>query len=376
MIPRILSKEIDKRLFSGKAIIVLGARQVGKTSLLKEHFVANEDVLWLEGDNLETQSLFENFTLAFAKTLLGKKKILVVDEAQNILNIGIKLKVIIDQLKDIQVIATGSSSFDLANRINEPLTGRKWEYTLFPLSFSEMTAFHGFWNERTMLEQRLIYGYYPEVVTQKNQDMVLVLQSLTSSYLYRDVLKWENIKKSDRLLKLLQALAFQIGSQVSYTELGTICGLDAKTIEKYIQLLEQSFVIFRLNSFSRNLRNELKFSKKIYFYDNGIRNALISNFNSVDLRTDTGSLWENFLLAERVKRNHYTHSYANSWFWRTQTQKEIDYIEEKDGKMYAYEFKWKKKTVKIPNDFSKAYPDASFETITPDNFQDFITFDM
>lgn len=373
MIQRFLSKEIDRKLFGGKAIIILGARQVGKTSLIREKFAYKPDVLWLEGDNFETQQLFENFSLPMAKTLIGTKKILIIDEAQNILNIGLKLKIIKDQLPDIQIIATGSLSFDLANKINEPLTGRKWEYNLYPLSFAEMTVHHGFFEERRMLEQRLIYGYYPDVVVQKNHEMIDILQGLASSYLYKDILKWENIKKSDKLIKLLQALAFQIGSQVSYTELGNLCGLDGKTVEKYLILLEQAYVIFRLNSFSRNLRNELKFSKKVYFYDNGIRNALIANFNPVNLRDDVGSLWENFLLSERVKRNHYNHWYANSWFWRTQTGKEIDYIEEKDGQLSAFEFKWNaKKTVKIPTDFANAYPNAEFTTITPDNFHEFV----
>ncbi len=373
MITRILSKEIDKRLFDGKAIIIQGARQVGKTSLLYSKFDGNPDVLWLEGDNLETQLLFENFSLPFAKTLIGNKKILIIDEAQNILNIGIKLKIIIDQMKDIQVIATGSSSFDLANKINEPLTGRKWEYKLYPISFAEMVAYHGAFQEYSMLEQRLVYGYYPEVVMQKAENMVEVLQGLATSYLYKDVLKWENIQKSDRMVKLLQALAFQVGSQVSYTELGRICGLDAKTIEKYILLLEQAYIIFRLNSFSRNQRNELKFSKKIYFYDNGIRNALIANFNPVNLRNDVGALWENFLISERQKKNHYSRSYANSWFWRTQTQKEIDYLEEKDGVIYAFEIKWSKNKKTIaPSDFIKSYPNAIYTTITPENFYEFI----
>lgn len=373
MITRFLSKEIDKRLFDGKAIIIFGARQVGKTSLLHSKFDGNPDVLWLEGDNLETQLLFENFSLPLAKTLIGNKKILIIDEAQNILNIGIKLKIIIDQIKDVQVIATGSSSFDLANKINEPLTGRKWEYKLFPMSFAEMVSHHGFFEEYRMLEQRLVYGYYPEVVIQKDENMVEILQGLATSYLYKDVLKWENIQKSDRMIKLLQALAFQVGSQVSYTELGKICGLDAKTIEKYILLLEQAFIIFRLNSFSRNQRNELKFSKKIYFYDNGIRNALIANFNPVNLRNDVGALWENFLISERQKKNHYSRSYANSWFWRTQTQKEIDYLEEKDGVIYAFEFKWNKnKKTNVPSDFMKSYPNAIYTTITPENFYEFI----
>ena len=373
MITRILSKEIDKRLFDGKAIIIQGARQVGKTSLLHSKFDGNPDVLWLEGDNLETQLLFENFSLPFAKTLIGDKKILIIDEAQNILNIGIKLKIIIDQMKDIQVIATGSSSFDLANKINEPLTGRKWEYKLYPISFAEMVAYHGIFQEYSMLEQRLVYGYYPEVVMQKAENMIEILQGVATSYLYKDVLKWENIQKSDRMVKLLQALAFQVGSQVSYTELGRICGLDAKTIEKYILLLEQAYIIFRLTSFSRNQRNELKFSKKIYFYDNGIRNALIANFNPVNLRNDVGALWENFLISERQKKNHYSRSYANSWFWRTQTQKEIDYLEEKDGVIYAFEIKWNKnKKTSAPSDFIKSYPNAIYTTITPENFYEFI----
>lgn len=377
MIKRILEKEIDNKLFKGKAIIILGARQVGKTSLLRKKFSNNPDVLWLEGDNFETQQLFENFTFSMAKMLIGNKKIIVIDEAQNILNIGIKLKIIIDQLPEVQIIATGSSSFDLANKINEPLTGRKWEYKLYPLSFSEMVAHHGFWEERKMLEQRLIFGYYPEVVVQQEEDTVTILQSLASSYLYKDVLTWENIQKSDKLIKLLQALAFQVGAQFSYTELGNLCGLDAKTVEKYLTLLEQAFVVFRLNSFSRNLRNELKFSKKIYFYDNGIRNALIANFNPVNLRDDIGALWENFLLSERVKQNHYNRSYANSWFWRTQTRKEIDYLEEKNGKLSAFEFKWNpKKSTKVPTDFSKTYPDAEFAVITPENFHEFIGLDF
>ncbi len=374
MVERILSKEIDKRLFSGKAIIIMGPRQVGKSSLLVAKFKDNNDAVWLEGDNVEVQSIFENFSLSVAKSIIGNKKILIIDEAQNILNIGLKLKIVTDQLKDIQLIATGSSSFDLANKINEPLTGRKWEYILYPLSFAEMVHYHGFWEEKKLLDQRLIFGYYPDVVMQY-KDAVAILRSLSTSYLYKDVLRWENIKKSDRIVKLLQALAFQVGSQVSYTELGNLCGLDNKTVEKYIFLLEQAFVIFRLPSFSRNLHNELKFCKKIYFYDNGIRNALIANYNPIELRSDIGVLWENFLISERIKKLQYTNGYANQWFWRTQAQKEIDYIEEYDGQIYAYEFKWNtRKTSKIPNDFAKAYPTAKFQAITPDNFQEFVGF--
>ena len=373
MIHRIIEKSIEGELFKGKAIIILGARQVGKSSLLKKIFGNKKEIVWLDGDLAETQLLFENVTVSKAKTIIGDAKILIIDEAQSILNIGKKLKVFTDHLKDIQLIATGSSSFDLANKINEPLTGRKWEYFLFPLSFQEMVVHKSSLEEHNELHKRLVFGYYPEVVC-KESKAIDILKELTTSYLYKDILQWEELKKSDKILKLLQALAFQVGSQVSYTELGQICGLDNKTVEKYIMLLEQAFVIFRISSFRRNLRNELKFSKKIYFYDNGIRNALISNFNSVELRQDTGALWENFLMAERIKRNSYAKYYAQTYFWRTQDQKEIDLIEEYNGKIYAFEFKWNsKKTIKIPSLFSKSYPDATFTCITPENYWEFIT---
>jgi len=373
MINRIIENSLKDELFKGKAFIILGARQVGKSSLLKKMFGNRKDIVWLDGDLAETQLLFENLTVSKAKTILGDAKIIIIDEAQSILNIGLKLKVFTDHFKEIQLIATGSSSFDLANKINEPLTGRKWEYLLFPLSFQEMVNHGNTFEEHKQLHKRLIFGYYPDVVCHESQ-AIDILKQLTTSYLYKDILQWEKLKKSDKILKLLHAIAFQVGSQVSYSELGQICGLDNKTVEKYIMLLEQAYVIFRLPSFSRNLRNELKFSKKIYFYDNGIRNTLISNFNAVELRQDVGALWENFLIAERMKRNSYAKYYAQSYFWRTQDQKEIDLIEEYNGKLYAFEFKWNtKKTVKIPSLFSKAYSDAEFQSITPENYWDFLT---
>ena len=372
MITRIIENNIYNQLFKGKAIIVLGARQVGKSSLLKKLFAHRDDVVWMVGDLAETQLLLENLTVSKASTLIGNAKIFIIDEAQSIINIGLKLKVFTDHFKDIQLIATGSSSFDLANKINEPLTGRKWEYMLFPLSFHEMANHQNLFEEHKQLYKRLVFGYYPDVVCHEG-NAIEILKQLTTSYLYKDVLQWEKLKKSDKILKLLQALAFQVGSQVSYTELGQICGLDNKTVEKYITLLEQAYVIFRLPSFSRNLRNELKFSKKIYFYDNGIRNTLISNFNSIELRQDVGALWENFLLAERMKRNSYAKHYAQNYFWRTQEQKEIDFIEEYNGNLNAYEFKWNpKKVSKIPSQFLKAYPDAVFQCITPENYWDFV----
>ena len=372
MISRILAMRLREKLFKQKAIILLGPRQVGKTTLLKNLAFDPSDILWMNADELDIQQLFSDVSSTSIKMLLGKKKILVIDEAQRIENIGLKLKLITDNLTDIQVIATGSSSFDLANRINEPLTGRKWEYNLFPLSFQELVQHHGLLEENRLIAHRLVYGYYPEVVTNPGEEEER-LKLISHSYLYKDVLLWERIHKSDKLVRLLQALAFQIGSQVSYNELGSICGMDAKTVEKYIHLLEQAFVVFRLPSFSRNLRNELKSSRKIYFYDNGIRNAVINNFNPVSLRNDIGFLWENFLVSERQKYNAYQKLNKNSFFWRTVNQQELDLIEEFGGQIHAYEFKWNtKKTVKLTKTFQNAYPEASFKVITPENIHEFL----
>ena len=372
MIERLLKNQIENKLFKGKAIVVYGARQVGKSSLLKHLFVKRPDVIWIDGDLAESQILFENLTVSSAKMLIGNAKILIVDEAQSIANIGSKLKIFTDHFKDIQVIATGSSSFDLANKVVEPLTGRIWEYMLYPLSFAEMVNHNNALDEHQQLKKRLVWGYYPDVVCNE-EDALEILKLLTTSYLYKDILRWENLKKSDKVVNLLKALAFQIGSQVSYTELGQICGLDKKTVEKYVILLEQAFVVFRLPSLHRNMRKELKFSKKIYFYDNGLRNALISNLNPIELRQDVGALWENFLMSERLKRNHYSLRYAQSYFWRTQQQKEIDLIEEINGKFHAFEFKWNaKKATKPPTEFTDAYPNSTFQCITPENYLEFL----
>jgi hypothetical protein len=372
MIHRLLEKTIEDKLFQKKAIIVLGPRQVGKTTLLKYIFENREDVLWLNGDELDVQSLFSNLSATRMNALMGLKKIMIVDEAQRIENIGLRLKLITDTLPHIQIIATGSSAFEMANKINEPLTGRKWEYRLFPLSFGEMVEHHGLLEEKRLIPHRLIYGYYPDVVTHQGVEKE-TLKLLSDSYLYKDILSWEQIQKPDKLTKLLQALAFQVGSQVSYHELGQVCGLDSKTVEKYVLLLEQTYIIFRLGSFSRNLRNELKSSKKIYFYDNGIRNAVIANFNQIEKRSDIGALWENFLISERIKKLNYNHIWSNNWYWRTKEQKEIDYIEESDGQISAFEFKWNvKPKVKPPKLFLKNYKNAHFKVITPENFDDFL----
>jgi predicted AAA+ superfamily ATPase len=375
MISRVLSEKLRQKLFKQKAIIVLGPRQVGKTTMLKNLAFDPDEILWMNADELDVQQLFSGISSTGIKMFMGKKKILVLDEAQRIENIGLKLKLITDNLPDIQVIATGSSSFDLANRINEPLTGRKWEYNLFPLSYQEMVNHHGILEENRLLAHRLVYGYYPEIVSNPGEEEER-LKLISHSYLYKDVLLWERIHKSDKLVRLLQALAFQIGSQVSYNELGSICGMDAKTIEKYISLLEQAYVIFRLPSFSRNLRNELKSSRKIYFYDNGIRNAVINNFNPVGLRNDIGFLWENYLVSERQKYNAYNQLNKSSFFWRTVNQQELDLIEEFGGQLHAYEFKWNsRKKVKLTKTFQNAYPDATFQVITQDNIHEFLLSD-
>lgn len=372
MIDRLLENRIREKLFKKKAIILMGARQVGKTSLLQKLFANQKDILWLSGDEFDVQQMFSKISSTRLKSIIGKNKIVVIDEAQRISDIGLRLKLITDNIKDVQVIATGSSSFELANRVNEPLTGRKWEYKLFPISFSEMVNHHGLLEEKRMIPQRMIFGYYPDVINNPGNEKE-ILKQLTDSYLYKDILMWEQIKKPDKLLRLLQALAFQVGSQVSLNELGQMCSLDSKTVEKYIILLEQAFVIFRLGSFSRNLRNELKTSRKIYFYDNGIRNTLITNLNNIESRTDVGALWENFIISERIKHLNYSGRWPNYWYWRTKEQKEIDFIEEENGAIAAYEFKWNPNSkVKSPRQFLNAYPQSSFNVIHPDNCDEFL----
>ena len=372
MIKRKLQDIIEKKLFDGKAILLMGPRQVGKTTLLKELFGGREDVMWLNGDELDVQVLFEGVSATRLRAMFGRKKVIIIDEAQRIPDIGLRLKLVTDQIKDVQLIATGSSAFELATKTGESLTGRKWEYKMYPFSFGEMVDEHGLLEEKRMIPHRLIFGYYPEVVMRLGEERE-ILRLLSDSYLYKDVLMSDQINKPDSLVKLLQALAFQVGSQVSYNELAQLCGLDSKTVEKYVVLLEQSYVIFRLNSFSRNLRNELKTSKKIYFYDNGIRNALIANFNQIEGRADRGALWENFLISERKKFLEYNRLWGNSWFWRTKEQKEIDWVEERDGKIIGYEFKWNPdQKVKIPRLFLDSYENSDFRVIHRDNCDSFL----
>ena len=372
MIERLLYKTIENKLFVGKIIILTGARQVGKTTLLKQLLRQKEGVLWLNGDELQVQNLFANASADRLLSEFSNSKIVILDEAQRIENIGLRLKLIADSDSEVQVIATGSSAFELANKVNEPLTGRKWEYQMFPLSFGEMVEHHGKLKEMRMLPRRIIYGYYPEVVTNDGNE-VEILKLLTDAYLYKDILSWESIKHPDKLQTLLRALAYQVGSQVSYNELSQMCSMDSKTVERYINLLEQCYIIFRLPSFSRNLRHELKSSRKIYFYDNGIRNALIADYRAPEVRQDIGALWENFVIAERMKSNEYYHRWVNRYFWRTKQQQEIDYLEEGGGNLHAYEMKWNPRAkASITKTFTEAYPNSEFQVITPDNISDFL----
>jgi predicted AAA+ superfamily ATPase len=373
MIKRILENLIVKRLFRGKAIILYGPRQVGKTTLVTSLLEKRkEKTLFLNGDEPDVRELLEGVTSSRLKVLFGKSRIVFIDEAQRIREIGLTLKLITDQIKEVQLIATGSSAFDLASHTKEPLTGRKYEFHLFPLAFGEMVEHHGLLEEKRLLKHRLVFGYYPEIVTCPGEEREL-LRLLADSYLYKDLLTLENIKKPVLLEKILKALALQLGNEVSYHEIGQLVGADKNTVEKYIDLLEKAFVVFRLPAFSRNLRNEIKKGKKIYFYDNGIRNAVIGNFSPIEKRNDVGGLWENFLISERMKYLRYSGLYPGRYFWRTVQQQEIDYLEERDGQLYAFEFKWSKnKHIRFPRTFLRAYPESSTKLITPENFESFI----
>ena len=373
MIQRIIESAIQEKLFKGKAIIISGPRQVGKTTLLKKLSQLNPvKSLWLNCDEPDIRLLLEEVTSTALKALIGEHKMVFIDEAQRVKNIGITLKLLVDNLPEVQVIATGSSALELANNINESLTGRKWEYQLYPLSTKEMVLHTSQLEESRLLHQRLIYGFYPDIVNYPSR-ATDSLQELADNYLYKDLLSLEFIRKPVLLERIVTALALQIGNEVSFTELARLTGADPKTVEQYVQLLEKSYILFQLPAFSRNLRNEIKKGRKIYFYDNGIRNAVIKNFNPPDLRQDTGALWENFLVSERQKHNAYTRRAVNSYFWRTHAQQEIDYIEESGGQLNAIEFKWNEKAkVKLPESFANAYPGTGFSSVNRNNYMEFL----
>ena len=373
MVTRHLEKEINKYLFKKKAVIIYGARQVGKTTMVKNLLKDRRDkVLFLNGDDADVREALSNPNPLKINLIIGSHKIIVVDEAQRIPGTGLVLKLIHDNYPDIQLIVTGSSSFELAGKINEPMTGRKFEFFLHPLSFGEMIDHHSFLTEKRLLEHRMIFGYYPDIALNQGEEIKL-LKSLTSSFLYKDLLNLEQIHKPVLLEKILKALALQTGNEVSYNELAKLLEYDKGTIEKYIDLLEKSYIIFRLPGLNRNVRNEIKKGRKIYFYDNGIRNAILGNLLPLSSRSDTGPLWENFLISERYKMLHNKDIDFSSYFWRTTQQQEIDYVEERNGKMYAFEFKWKSgKNVRFSKTFLNAYPGSGFKVITPENITEFL----
>lgn len=373
MISRSLKINLLSRINDRKALIIFGPRQCGKTTLVMDlvNELKGKYTIW-NGDDFQVRSLLKDASISGLKNEISDTKFLIIDEAQRIEDIGLAIKMMVDNFPGLKVIATGSSAFELANRLAEPMTGRKWEFMLLPLSFKEMADHHGLMTEKGLLNQRLVYGYYPEVITQP-ADQVPILKQLANNYLYKDILIWERILKPEKLERLVQALAFQIGQEVSYHELGKLTGLDNETVERYINLLEKAYIVFRLTSLSRNLRNELKKSRKIYFYDNGLRNAIINSFNPIELRNDVGALWENFMISERYKFINNTNYYCNRYFWRTTAQQEIDYIEEKDGKITAYECKWSpNERLKFSKPFQSGYPGAEMKVIDRDNFTEFL----
>jgi hypothetical protein len=374
MITRILKEQLSSRIGKGKVIILIGPQQVGKSTLLREiQKESSQPTMFINCDEPDMRLMLENVTSTQLQSMIGNNQIVMIDEAQKVLHIGNTLKLMADNIKDVQIVATGSSTFELSNKINEPLTGRKFEFNMYPISIHELVLEHGKTEEQRLLERRMIYGLYPDIVNNPGNEQEYLLE-LTNSYLYKDILAFQNIRKPEVLNKLLTGLALQLGQEVSYNELSQLIGVDKATIEKYIELLEKCFVVFRLSSFSRNLRNELKRTRKVFFYDNGVGNAILNNFSPLALRQDVGALRENFMVSERVKRNSYARDYRKIYFWRTQTQQEIDLLEEKDGVLYAYEFKWNfKRKAKIPKSFVDAYPNYRFEVITSENYIDFLT---
>lgn len=372
ILPRTIHKHIENRLFKGKIIIIYGPRQVGKTTLIKEiQKGRSEKSIYLNCDEPDIRQMLTDVSSTEIKDFIGKNRLVFIDEAQRVKNIGITLKLIADNFPDIQAIATGSSSFDLSNKIAEPLTGRKYEFHLYPFSIEELAHIYSDIEIKRILEKRIISGMYPEVVQDSNEADIQ-LRNIAQSYLFKDVLQYQYIKNPDVLERLLQALALQIGNEVSYNELSSMVGIDKKTVMNYIQILERAFVIFRIMPYSRNLRNELKKLRKIYFFDTGIRNALINNFNSLNLRQDVGGLWENFMISERIKMNSNHYIFKNTYFWRTHSQQEIDYLEEEHGKLQGFEFKWNKKTFRRPRTFLDAYPGSTVELINKETFMNFV----
>jgi len=372
VIKRWLSDDIKAHIFKGKAIIILGPRQCGKTTLLRSVSSDLENVLYLNCDDANDRQALETQTLQALSSLVGKHKVLLIDEAQRVSDIGLSLKIMVDNIPGLQIIATGSSSFELSNRINEPLTGRKFEYNLHPFSHQELAHHFGDWEEHKTLLRRLIFGTYPDVVNNPGEEQGL-LNLLVGSYLFKDVFMFQDLRRPELLENLLRALALQVGSEVSYTELAQLTGTDHSTVQRYIQLLEKAFIIFRLYNFSSNKRNEIKNARKIYFWDNGVRNSLIDDFRQPDKRDDIGKLWENYLVSERMKYLSNNRLYRSCFFWRNVNQSEIDYLEMYNGKIEAYEFKWNPKRAISASAFRNSYPEAIVSRVDRDIYRGFLT---
>ena len=369
---RTIQSNIEESLFKGKIIIIYGARQVGKTTLVKEILKKYPDESeYYNCDEIDIRQALVDKTSTELKAFFGNKKLVILDEAQRVKNIGLTLKLIADNFPELQIIATGSSSFDLSSEIAEPLTGRKIEFYLYPFSLEETGTVYSSLELSRLLERRIIYGMYPEIVLNEGE-AERNLKSLTSSYVDKDILQYQKIKNPEILEKLLQALALQIGNEVSYNELAVLVGADKKTISSYIQILEKAFIVFRLRPFSRNLRNELKKMRKIYFYDTGIRNALINNLNPMEIRQDMGNLWENFIISEKIKKNNNFNISKNVYFWRNRQGQEIDYLEEGNGKLEGFEIKWKEDKFKKPKAFLENYSGSSINLINKENFGKFV----
>ena len=373
-ITRQLAETVKSRLFKRKAIIILGARQVGKSTLMS-HITSQLDMsmLSLNCDDPEVRSMLTSINSANLRLLLGRNKVVAIDEAQRVEEIGLVLKRIVDEYHDVQLLVSGSSSLQLKSSINEPLTGRKYEYEMFPISTGELYDTFGFMDTTRMLESRLIFGSYPDVLTHPD-DAKELLRTLADSYLYKDLLELDEIRKPAVLQKILVAIALQLGSEVAFSEVARTVGSDPKTVERYIDLLEKCYVLYSLPGLSRNLRNELKKTRKIFFYDTGIRNAVLQNYATVALRADMGALWENFFIMERIKRNAYIGRHANYYFWRTTTQQDIDFIEESDGVFSIFEMKWNpaKASAKFPQSFMDAYHPVEAVVVTPENYLEYL----
>ena len=367
-------KDLTPYIKPNKVLVIYGPRQVGKTTLLQDFLAIYPGRYKLDsGDNIHVQTVLGSQNFDMIKEYAQGYSLIVIDEAQRIPNVGQGLKILVDQLPAIEVIATGSSSFELAGQVGEPLTGRKTTLTLYPVSQMELRSLYNTYELKNNLEHWLVFGGYPEIVAAESKsEKIRLLEELAQSYLFKDILELEQVKSSKILMDLLRLLAFQVGREVSLSELGQQVGVDTKTVGRYLDLFEKAFVVYNLRGFSRNLRSEVVKKSRYYFYDNGIRNAVISNFNGLQLRNDVGELWENFLFMERLKKRSYQNVYANDYFWRTWERREIDLIEEREGKLFAFEFKWAKGKTKPPKQWGEAYPEALFDVIDRENYLEFI----